>query len=254
MSKRAQSSSSYRAASSSGVNKRNGNGGGRSISPSRRGLNEGSGSVSLVGPYGLQQDERRPQTSHRLIDKQSILWRDFQNGLARRKKTLNKLREVSADGSSTSAMLKRLLLEIRQMTLRIIEDSLELEYKANAAMQQESTNNRIMAKGTRTAFQNPLPPIASFKGMTDAEDVLALADIVNDVDDLFQLPNVRVFLPVDFPSTRNPFLLGKSVDDLAIMVAPQPEAGNLEDELKVRESFKMFKWVLLYSIVVMLYF
>ena len=52
------------------------------------------------------------------------------------------------------------------------------------------------------------------------------------------LPNIRVFLPMEFPSTRNPFLLGKSVDELAEMVAPKPTPGNLQEELKVLEIMR----------------
>ena len=208
MSQRAQSSSGYKPASSSGQRGRLA--GGPSL--------DTSAGASLVGPYGVSKDERRPQTSMRLIDKQSILWRDFQNGVKRRKRALGKLRDVAGDSSCSSGMLKRLLLEIRQMTLRVIEDSLEIEYKSSTAAgiseKSASSYNGSLAKigagagGPRTAFQNNL-------------DVIDLAMIIDDVDDLFRLPNVQVFLPLEFPNKRNPFLLGKSVDELAVLVAPQ---------------------------------
>lgn len=83
-----------------------------------------------------------------------------------------------------------------------------------------------------------LPPIHSFRGMQDKQDVLALCDMITDIDDLFNVPNVRVFLPVEFPQSRNPFLLGKTVDELAEMVTPTPTAGNLEEELKVLELMR----------------
>lgn len=221
MSQRAQSSSGYKPASSSGQRGRLA--GGPSL--------DTSAGASLVGPYGVSKDERRPQTSMRLIDKQSILWRDFQNGVKRRKRALGKLRDVAGDSSCSSGMLKRLLLEIRQMTLRVIEDSLEIEYKSSTAAgiseKSASSYNGSLAKigagagGPRTAFQNNLPPITTFKGMEDKQDVIDLAMIIDDVDDLFRLPNVQVFLPLEFPNKRNPFLLGKSVDELAVLVAPQ---------------------------------
>jgi hypothetical protein len=198
-----------------------------------------------MGPYGLDQDERRPQTSQRLIDKQSILWRDFTNGVKRRKRSLKKLAEVAEDPASTSASIKRLLLDIREMTLRLVEDALEIEYKANAATSGIDGRGNSVVKASRlakdenrTAFQNPLPPITAYKGMEDKEDVLAMADIITDVDDLYSLPNIRVFLPMEFPNHRNPFLLGKSVDELAEMVAPKPTPGNLQEELKVLEIMR----------------
>jgi len=238
MSKRAQSSSGYKPASSSGH--RAGLAGGPSLATATS-----AGGGSLVGPYGVAKDERRPQTSYRLIDKQSILWRDFQNGVKRRKRALGKLRDVAGDSSCSSGMLKRLLLEIRQMTLRVIEDSLEIEYKASnaAGLQEKSTTsyNGSLAKiggGGRTTFQSNLPPITTFKGMEGMQDVVDLAHIIDDVDDLFRLPNIQVFLPLEFPNRRNPFLLGKSVDELATLTAPQPEPGNLEDELKVLEIMR----------------
>ena len=243
MSRRAQSSSGYKPVSSSG--KRSG-AHGEVMASSTGG--------PLQGPYGVQKDNRRAQTSHRLVDKQSILWRDFQNGIKRRKRSLNKLREVAADSASSSGLLKQLLLEIRQITLRVIEDSLEIEYKASMTQGASSSggggagldagssmsyNGSLgMSNKGRTAFQNPLPPITSFKGMERQEDVLDLAAIIDDVDDLFRLPNIQVFLPVEFPGKRNPFLLGKSVDELAVMVAPQAEPGNLDDELKVLELMR----------------
>ena len=235
MNKRAQSSSGYN--SISGNNPRVL--GGRSV--------DGSTGGTLIGPYGVAKDERRPQTSLRIIDKQSILWRDFQNGIKRRKRALVKLRDVAGDSSCSSGMLKRLLLEIRQMTLRIIEDSIEIEYKSAMALSLNeksvsSYNGSLTRIGAgampRTAFQNALPPVTTFKGMEDKQDVLELAQIIDDVDDLFRLPNIQVFLPIEFPNRRNPFLLGKSVDELAVMSAPQPQPGNLEDELKVLEIMR----------------
>ena len=246
--RRAESSHSYKPnSSSSGAGSLRGSpkrGRGSSISPSRR---RDESPTTLMGPYGLEADERRPQTSHRLIDKQSILWRDFTSGVKRRKRALAKLAEVADDPAATSSTIKRLLLEIREMTLRLIEDALEIEYKASTAngaidssgLAQSGSMSSLAGTSSRTPLgRNPLPPITAYKGMEDKEDVLALADIISDVDDLYRLPNIRVFLPMEFPNSRNPFLLGKSVDELAEMVAPKPTPGNLQEELKVLEIMR----------------
>ena len=142
MSRRAASSQGYRAHSSTGQVKdralRQAYLSGGSMNGRQRSL---SPPGSLIGPYGLEQDERRPQTSHRLVDKQSILWRDFLNGIKRRKRALNRLREVAEDPVTTSSTIKRLLLDIREMTLRLIEDALEIEYKASTILNTNGNNH-----------------------------------------------------------------------------------------------------------------
>jgi hypothetical protein len=47
-----------------------------------------------------------------------------------------------------------------------------------------------------------------------------------------------VFLPINFPATRNPFLVGKTIDELASMPTPQPQPGNLDEEMKVLELMR----------------
>eukprot|EP01033_Poteriospumella_lacustris_P015135 gene15135-10831_t len=61
---------------------------------------------------------------------------------------------------------------------------------------------------------------------------------MSDVDDLFHVPNIRVMLPASFPEHRNPFMLGKSVDEMATITPPHPEPGNAEEELKVLELLR----------------
>ena len=221
----------------------------RAMSPSLRphagALSGGGGSMGSYTDGGtlpqLPYNQPRAQTAHRLVDKSSIVWRDFLNGVKRRKRTLHKLREVAVDGASTSGLLKRLLLEVRQMTLRIIEDALEIEYRSqfpSAAASTAATMLRVGSSAIPLSGTMQLPPIQSYRGMEDKQDILALADMITDVDPLFLVPNVRVFLPVEFPAQRNPFLLGKTVDELATMMTPQPAAGNLEEELKVLELLR----------------
>jgi hypothetical protein len=128
-------------------------------------------------------------------------------------------------------VLKRQLLEIRELTLALIEDALEIEYRFQM-FDPSSSLSKVSSKAAK------LPPISAFRSMEDKEDVFALADMINDVDVLFVIPNIKVMLPREFPNTRNPFLLGKSVDELADLLPPNPEAGNVAEELKVLELLR----------------
>jgi hypothetical protein len=192
-----------------------------------------SGDFPPQTPYLLPVGKvsARAQTSHRIVDKSSIIWRDFLAGVNRRKKLIHRLRDISLNDASTAPMLKRMLLELRQMSLRIIEDALEIEYRS----QFDKGKSQV---GFSNSSSMQLPPIHSNRGMEEKEDQLALCDMINDVDELFKIPVIRVFLPMEFPTFRNPFLLGKGVDQLANLVPPQPEPGNLEEELKVLELLR----------------
>jgi hypothetical protein len=68
--------------------------------------------------------------------------------------------------------------------------------------------------------------------MHEHEEIYPLSEMINDCEELFGIPNIKVILPPNFPSLRNPFMLGKTIDELSIIVPPHPEPGNLEDELK----------------------
>jgi hypothetical protein len=118
---------------------------------------------------------------------------------------------------------------VRQITLRLIEDALEIEFRSQISESKSPSKNTKMVK---------LPPISSFRTIDEKEDVYALSEIISDVDDLFKIPNIRVMLPHEFPNTRNPFMLGKTVDELAYMIPPHPEPGNVEIELKVLELLR----------------
>ena len=67
--------------------------------------------------------------SKQLIDKSSIVWKDFLTGIKRRKTLINRLREAASDSTASMMILKRQLLEIRELTLTLIEDALEIEYR-----------------------------------------------------------------------------------------------------------------------------
>jgi hypothetical protein len=163
------------------------------------------------------------------IDKSSIIWRDFLNGVKRRKRLLNHIRNVGLDENDLSVTLKRLLFEMRQLTLKVIEDALEIEYR--------SQFNDLKAP-VRAGMAMQLPPITSFRGLEGKEDLYMLTDMINDTDDLYSLPNIKAFLPLDFPATRNPFILGQDIDGLAVLEGPRPEPGNSAMELKALEFLR----------------
>ena len=61
--------------------------------------------------------------------------------------------------------------------------------------------------------------------------IYALKEMVTDVDHLFKIDNIRSMLPKDFPHYRNPFMLGKSVDQLADILPPHAEPGLIYQTL-----------------------
>lgn len=181
--------------------------------------------------YVPQQPYGRPTTTMGRIDKSSIIWRDFLNGVRRRKRLINHIRKVALDENDLSITLKRLLLEMRQITLKIIEDALEMEYRSQIGDTHSKT-----PLPARAVLQ--LPPITTFRGLGERDDILMLSDMISDMDDLYSMPNIQAFLPLNFPFSRNPFLLGKTVDGLANLEAPRPEQGNIDMELKALEFLR----------------
>jgi hypothetical protein len=183
-------------------------------------------------PYIPQSPYGKSLNTSVRIDKSSIIWRDFLNGVKRRKRLLNHIRTVALDENDLNVTLKRLLLEIRQLTLKVIEDALEIEYR--------SQFGDVKAPPVRAGVAMQLPPITSFRGLEGKEDLYMLSDIISDTDDLYSLPNIQAFLPLDFPSKRNPFMLGQDIDGIATLEGPRPEPGNAAMELKALE-FLRFK-------------
>lgn len=189
---------------------------------------DSSNVIPSPSPYG------RPVSTHRNVDKSSALWRDFLNGARKRKKKLSKICEVAMEESTSHQLLKKMMLDLRQSTLRVIEDALEIEYRyelghANDIRSLQRSNSGSLSK---------LPPLTSYPGMDEKEDIFILSDIISDVDELLRVQGIKAMLPSDFPFSRNPFLVGKSIDDLAMLEAPQPQPGNLEEELKVLELLR----------------
>jgi hypothetical protein len=162
-------------------------------------------------------------------EKNTIIWKDFLYGVRKRKDLIKKLRDAALESTTPVHALKKTLLDLRMTTLTLIEDALEIEYRARMAGSKQS---RKALKSGR------LPPITSYRAMEEKEDIFALVDIITDVDPLFVIPNIRVMLPMYFPNSRNPFLLGKDIDELATLVPPHPEPGNAEEELKVLELLR----------------
>jgi len=189
--------------------------------------------VHSAGNFSSQfnNDDNRPHTTSVIQSKtNNVFWRDFMSNLKKRKAALQRLREAALESSTSLSVLKKALVDIRQDTLTLIEDALELEYRLHISESKSSS---------RRGKANKLPSLtSSYKKIEDKEDVIALSEIIYDVDDLCAIPNIRVMLPMNFPNTRNPFMLGKTIDELAIVVPPHPEAGNVDEELKVLELLR----------------
>jgi len=175
----------------------------------------------------------RPVTSQfGLQDNSSAIWNEFLTATKRRKKLIRKLKEVGEDNGQHTQSLRRMMLELRQLTVKLIEDSLEIEYRS------QFSEMRMRETG-RKALNVQLPPIASFPEMDQKQDLMLLTEIITDVDHLFSTPNIRMLLPAEFPSFRNPFLLAKTIDELSGMDIPRPpKGGDLEQELHVLELLR----------------
>jgi hypothetical protein len=172
---------------------------------------------------------KRPKIDAVNSNKSIVLWRDFLDGIKRRKRLLIQIREQARSSGTSPDIIRQQMLELRQVTLRLVEDALEIEYRGKMIV---GNSNKI------SMTSSGLPKLQSYHEIEEREDLVALADIISDSDDIYKFPNIRAFLPPDFPKTRNPFLFGKSVDDLVDFVAPRAEPGNIEEELKVLELMR----------------
>jgi hypothetical protein len=215
-----------------------------------RATKQGAGGASkLQSAYGVSSHTPHGKSAQ-LVDKSSILWKDFIGGIKRRKGLVRRLHDAALESTISLNMLRRQLLEVRNLTLSLIEDALEIEYRFQMFPDgKHGTHGTYGTHGTQfhthtghtgglKSIMNMKLPISSFRAMEDKEDVLALCEIITDVDDLLHIPNIRIMLPRDFPSERNPFLLGKSIDELADLTPPHPQAGNTDEELKVLELLR----------------
>lgn len=182
----------------------------------------GSQFEQSISPYARSA---RPGTTG-ASDKNTIIWKDFLHSANKRKGMLKRLREAALGSGSDLKELKKMLLDIRSTTVKLIEDALQIEYISRMSSSDHSKRSFKFGR---------LPPITSFKAMEDKEDLFALVEIIDDVDDLFSIPNIKVMLPMVFPNHRNPFMLGKTIDELAVANIPRPQPGNVDEEMKVME-------------------
>ena len=133
---------------------------------------------------------------------------------------------VALEPSNSQSILKRFLLEIRQLTLRLIEDSLEMEYRAQVVDNNNISSSSKSATSAKSSKQAQQKDITTFMDIEIKSQTYALKEMVTDVDHLFKIDNIRSMLPQDFPHYRNPFMLGKSVDQLADILPPHAEPGR----------------------------
>lgn len=137
---------------------------------------------------------------------QNFSLREFYTSISKRKRVLDYLIENLADRDTTPEILKAKLFDLRQITLQLIDEALDVERRAN-----EVTKPQVMKE------------VAS-----------SLYEIFTDVDFLFRSSKIHALLPPDFPTRRNPFVLGKSIDQLYILPVPKIEAkrgGDMEVQI-----------------------
>jgi hypothetical protein len=158
-----------------------------------------------------------------------IVWREFLAGVKRRARLLEAVRAAAAEPLCPPGALKEMLVELRQLTIKVVEDALEIEYRSQFG------DSRPPVRGGASV---QLPSIDKFQTLEKKEDILILAAMVTDADALFLLKNVSSLLPADFPTTRNPLMLGRTIDDLAALPVPAPEPGNSEQELRALEFMR----------------
>ena len=90
-----------------------------------------------------------------------------------------------------------------------------MDYRAQVI--DESNASTVALKATKD--------VTTFKDIEIKKHIYDLKEMITDVDHLFKIDNIRAMLPKDFPHNRNPFMLGKTVDELANIVPPHAEPG-----------------------------
>jgi hypothetical protein len=158
-----------------------------------------------------------------------LLWREFLTGVKHRNRVIAQISNLGKEPLCPPESIKQLMVEVRQLSIKIVEDALEIEYRSQYG------ETRPPVRGG-AAVQ--LPSIDKFQSLENKEDVLLLTAMISDLDQIFALPAVRSLLPPSFPVTRNPFMLSKTVDELAQFAIPQVQPGNTEQELKVLEFMR----------------
>ena len=106
------------------------------------------------------------------VDKSGIIWQQFNRGIKKRKNLILRIKDAALEGSTPIPTLKKLLVDIRQITLTVVEDALEIEYRSRMF----DSNSSIASS---SAHSVKLPPISSYRTLKENEDVFALAEMVH---------------------------------------------------------------------------
>ena len=101
-----------------------------------------------------------------------------------------------------------------------------MEYRAQVVDTNISGSSKSVVS-VKNYKQSQQKDITTFMDIEIKSQIYALKEMVTDVDHLFKIDNIRSMLPKDFPHYRNPFMLGKSVDQLADILPPHAEPGRI---------------------------
>ena len=108
----------------------------------------------------------------------------------------------------TEEELKTNILQIRNLTLSLIEDGIELEYLLNKNKNPKKTRSKRLL------------PILQFNSQALTNNEINISyvftDLITDNEDLFRIPYIQSILaPMGLPAHRNPFFLSKTIDELS---------------------------------------
>lgn len=128
----------------------------------------------------------------------SLFLRNYQEDIKARKAKLKSLYSPKL----TEEEIKRIIYDIRHMTLAIIESGLEIEYQHNA-------NKIVKSKKLRTLL--PILRYSASNIFEEKSNCFVLNDMISDNHEIFKIPHIKAILTLDssFPIQRNPFFLGK---------------------------------------------
>lgn len=134
----------------------------------------------------------------------SLFIRKFKEDIETRKHRLHALRLHPLHEDE----IKRNVFEIRSMTVALIEDGLELEYKL--------TRNKTQKKNRPKRLLPVLEYNARSLTNNQIDVVYVFNDLISDNEDLFHIPHIEAVLtPLQLPSKRNPFFLTRTIDELS---------------------------------------
>lgn len=154
----------------------------------------------------------------------NLFLRKYQELIRQRKHKLSALR--SADLSAEE--LKGLIFDIRQTTLELIEEGLELEYL---------NSQNVVVKNGKLKRLLPLLRYSPSKVFEDQSNCYVFNDIIWDAEDIFHLPQIKAILAgnPNFPKKRNPFFLNQSIDQLTSSTAAPLTLGvNALEHMRYR--------------------